>query len=132
MLKTYRFRKLQLHISDHIQSVRDDLMARLRQIEALIRNAQTVGHRNPDDIISPVDLEISPVTPPEAQPRRASAPVSQNLTTGRLGEKFEETMRHHPRFRSILPEIPIEDWCEAAAWWIESVRIQFLLPKQNQ
>jgi hypothetical protein len=114
-------RKLQLDVSDNIQSVRDDLsdlMARFRQIETLIRNCHTVGHSTDEP---PANSDKGPTALADELMRRPSASVSRNLTPRRLHEKFDETMRRHPRLRSISPVIPIEDWCEAAAWWIESV-----------
>jgi len=131
VLTACRSRKLQLDVSDNIQSVRDDLsdlMARFRQIETLIRNCHTVGH-NIDE--PPANSDKGPTALEDEQMRRPNASVSRNLTPRRLHEKFEETMHRHPRLRSILPEIPIEDWCEAAAWWIESVCNPFLLVTLN-
>ena len=131
LLIIYCSRKLQLDINDHIQNVGDDLMAQLLQIKTLIQNTQAGDHSNSTLPSSSTSHWRHTATLPDSQQRRSGTSVSHTLTTRRLAEKFEETIHHHPRFRSILPEVPIEDWCEAAALWIENVRVQ-LLQKQIQ
>jgi hypothetical protein len=84
-------------------------MGKLEQLELLIRHSQGL----------PPPAEITGPAPPYSEGGRAGNIYA--LTSRRLEEKFQETLHYHPRFRSIDPEIPIGDYTEAAAWWIDNV-----------
>jgi hypothetical protein len=105
-----------MDLGDQIQEARDELVVRLQRIEGLLRNAPQ-GDSVPG---SPVGLNIDtgPSDPQgEQQQRRGSTRLSNHLTASRLEDRFEERLRYHPRFS----EVPIEEWTEAAAWWIKMV-----------
>jgi hypothetical protein len=109
-----------MDLSDQIQEARDELVVRLHRIEGLLRNASQGG--NISD--SPLGLNIvtGPPNPREEQ-RRGSGTVAQNLTNRRLEDRFEEKLRYHPKFS----DIPIEEWTEAATWWIKMVYLSTAL-----
>lgn len=87
--------------------MQDAIVGRLDQLEALMRSSQGLP-----PLPSFVATAAEPAPPYE---------LSCSLTSPKLEERFQETFDHHPRFRSIMPEIQIQDYTEAAAWWIDNV-----------
>ncbi|KAF8544706.1 hypothetical protein BDD12DRAFT_435944 [Trichophaea hybrida] len=104
--------KLLLDLGDQIEGVQNVLMGKLEQLEDLIRQSQGL----------PPPPEITGSAPPYPGIHASNVHA---LTSRRLEEKFEETLHYHPRFRSIDPEVPIQDYTEAAAWWIDNGTGQF-------
>ncbi|TGZ79411.1 hypothetical protein EX30DRAFT_373160 [Ascodesmis nigricans] len=105
VVKTLELRFLG-QISDQIDEAHASLMSRLHDLEDRLLTA--LGSTRTTHL---------PVPPPPTY--QASERLGQLATHDRVTSRFEDSLRHHPRFRSILHEIPLEDWTEAAAWWIE-------------
>lgn len=59
-------------------------------------------------------------SPPPTYPNEDQ--LSSLMAHDRVMIRFENSLKHHPRFRSVMSEIPVEEWTEAAAWWIERAK----------
>lgn len=101
-------RRLLGQISDQIDEAHASLMSRLHNLEERLLTALGASHAP------------TPQNPPPTY--QTSERLTALMAHGRVISRFEQSLRHHPRFRSILHEIPLEEWTEAAAWWIERGR----------
>jgi hypothetical protein len=102
-------------LSEQIDDVERKLTAQMLEIKLLLLKATGKDHGTsllPDT--GPFELMGAEVSVNEDQPRRI-------VMIGGVEEKFEGTFRNHPELMKGGREVPLRDWAEAAAWWIDKV-----------